>query len=236
MNMKITLQFLKICCIAVLLTPVGTTAQPEASNTVSDQNSTLTINVVKKPVENVLASLGKQTGLDIHYDRNEFNSEQLVSIKCKNLPVKDVLAEITDQTGLHFSLFKNKLIVSGNVNASTDIQKVQGTVKDSTGTPLIGVSVSIKGTTKGTQTDVNGQFSLDASPGDILMFTYIGFVSKEVIVGNQATINIVLLSNPNSLNEVVVTALGLTKTEASLSYDQQTVSGKELEVAPDPSL
>src|ERR1700688_186759 len=114
MNMKITLQILKICCIAVLLAPVGTTAQPETLNTVSDQSSTLTINVVKKPLENVLASLGKQTGLDIHYDRNEFNSEQLVSIQCKNLPVKDVLAEITGQTGLHFSLFKNKLIVSGN--------------------------------------------------------------------------------------------------------------------------
>jgi TonB-linked SusC/RagA family outer membrane protein len=233
--MKIILQILKICCIAVLLAPVGTTAQPETLNTVSDQSSTFTINVVKRPLENVLASLGKQTGLDIHYDRNEFNSEQLVSLQCTNLPVKDVLAEITGQTGLHFSLFKNKLIVSGTVNSPTDIQKVQGTVKDSTGAPLIGVSVSIKGTTKGTQTDINGQFSLDASAGDILVFTYIGFVTKEVAVGNQTTINIVLQSNPNALHEVVVTALGLTKSEASLSYDQQTVSGKELEVAKDPS-
>jgi len=233
--MKNTLHFLKICCFVVLLAPVGTTAQPETPNTVNDTNATLTMNVVKKPLENVLASLGKKTGLDIHYDRNEFNSEKLVSINCKNLPVKEVLAEITDQTGLHFELFKNKLIVSGNVSSSPDIQRVQGTVKDSTGTPLIGVSVSIKGTTKGTQTDINGQFNLDASAGDVLVFTYIGYVTKEVIVGNQTTFNIILISNPNSLQEVVVTALGITKTQASLSYDQQTVSGKELEVAPDPS-
>ncbi len=221
--------------MVVLLAPVCTTAQPETSATVSDQNATLTMNVVKKPLENVLASLGRQTGLDVHYDRNEFNSEKLVSINCKNLPVKEVLAEITDQTGLHFSMFKNKLIVSGSVITSLDIQRVQGTVKDSTGVPLVGVSVSIKGTTQGTQTDVNGQFSLEVSPGSVLVFTYIGYVTKEVTVGNEATINITLRSDSHSLQEVVVTALGITKSEASLSYDQQTIAGKELEVAPDPS-
>ncbi len=219
-----------------LLAPVGTIAQPEAATPMYYPDTTLTMNVVKKPLENVLASLGKKTGLDIHYDRNEFNTEKLVSINCKNLPVKEVLAEITDQTGLHFELFKNKIIVSGgNVAPQRDIQKVQGTVKDSTGMPLIGVSVSIKGTTQGTQTDINGQFSLDATAGNVLVFTYIGYVTQEVTVGSGATINVVLKTDSHSLQEVVVTALGITKSAASLSYDQQTVSGKELEVAPDPS-
>ena len=67
------------------------------------------------------------------------------------------------------------------------------------------------------------------------MFTYIGYTTKEIVVGSETTLNVVLKANSSSLNEVVVTALGLKKTSASLSYDQQTVSGKELEVAKDPS-
>ncbi|TWI98800.1 TonB-linked SusC/RagA family outer membrane protein [Mucilaginibacter frigoritolerans] len=230
--MKINLLFLKICCIAVLLAPVGLTAQPE---TPADQGTTLTINVVKKPLVDVLASLSQQTGLDVHYDRNEFGSKKLVSINCKNLPVEQVLAEITDQTGLHFSLIKNKLIVTANDNSSKAFQTIHGVVKDTTGMPLIGVSVSIKGTTKGIQTDIDGKYTLDAAPGDVLTFTYIGYSTKEVTVGSETTINVVLKSNSNALNEVVVTALGLKKTSASLSYDQQTIAGKELEVAKDPS-
>jgi TonB-linked SusC/RagA family outer membrane protein len=235
--MKITLQFLKICCLVTLLAPVGATAQPTTSDTASEQNATLTMNVVKKPLEKVLANVSKQTGLDVHYDRNEFNTEKLVSINCKNLPVKEVLAEITDQTGLHFSFLKNKLIVSATSGATQAQvpQKIQGTVKDSTGMPLIGVSIGIKGTSKGVQSDVNGVFSIDASAGDILVFTYIGYTSKEITVGNESVLNVVLKTDAKTLTEVVVTALGISRKSTSLTYDQQTVSGKELQVAKDPS-
>jgi len=241
--MKITLQFLKICCIAVLLAPVGILAQPATANPENENSATLTLNVVKKPLQNVLASVGQQTGLDVHYDRNEFNRDKLVSITCKNLPVKEVLAEITDQTGLHFSLYKNNLIVTGQKDtgapplapAAQTIQKVQGTVSDTSGVVLIGVSVSIKGTTKGTQTDVNGHYIIDANAGDVLQFTYIGFETKLVTVGAETTYNVVLKTSSNALTEVVVTALGITRSSASLSYDQQTISGKSLEVAKDAS-
>ena len=233
--MKITLQILKICYIAILLCPLVTVAQPEILNSGNDGGTTLTIKVVKKPLENVLASVGKQAGLDIHYDRNELNTEKLISINCKNLPVKDVLAAITDQTGLHFELFKNKLIVTAGVQTSREIQKIRGTVKDSTGMPLVGVSVGIKGATQGTQTDVNGQFSLDVQPGAILVFSYIGYTSKEVTVSNEANVIVVLSAGANTLHDVVVTALGIVRSSRSLSYDQQTISGKELETAKDAS-
>lgn len=112
---------------------------------------------------------------------------------------------------------------------------VKGIVKDATGAALVGVSVSIKGTSTGTQTDVNGAFSLNANPGDVLVFTYIGFQKKELTVGNNTVVTVILEPAAGTLNEVVVTALGITKSEASLSYDQQTVSGKELQVSKDPS-
>ena len=112
---------------------------------------------------------------------------------------------------------------------------VTGTVKDETGAALPGVSVVVKGTTTGTQTNINGKFTLSASPGDVLVFTYIGYISQSVTVGSGANYEVTLAPDAKSLNEVVVTALGITKTSASLSYSQQTVSGKELEVAKDAS-
>lgn len=117
----------------------------------------------------------------------------------------------------------------------TNAAPIKGTVKDETGLALPGVSVLIKGTTTGTQTDANGHFTLDAGPGDVLVFSYVGYISKEVVVGNNTNFDITLVPNSKNLNEVVVTALGIKKNAASISYDQQTVSGRELTVSKDPS-
>ena len=104
---------------------------------------------------------------------------------------------------------------------------VKGTVKDTTGQPLVGVSVSIKGTTTGTQTDVNGGFTLSANTGDVLVFTYIGFVRKQVPV-TGGLISVTLSADAHSLNEVVVTALGVKRSDRSLAYANQVVGGEKL--------
>ena len=112
---------------------------------------------------------------------------------------------------------------------------ITGTVQDETGAALAGVSVSIKGTTTGTTTNANGKFIINATAGDVLIFSYIGYLKKEVPVGAGSNYLVALAPDAKGLNEVVVTALGITKTSASLSYDQQTVGGAELQVAKDPS-
>ncbi|WP_461450353.1 SusC/RagA family TonB-linked outer membrane protein [Mucilaginibacter sp.] len=112
---------------------------------------------------------------------------------------------------------------------------ITGIVKDETGAALPGVTVLIKGTTNGTQTDVNGKYTLNAKPGDVLVFSYVGYLSKEVLIANGTNYDVALAPNGKSLNEVVVTALGITKTAASISYDQQTVAGSQLQVSKDPS-
>jgi TonB-linked SusC/RagA family outer membrane protein len=112
---------------------------------------------------------------------------------------------------------------------------VTGIVKDETGAALPGVTVLIKGTTNGTQTDINGKYTLNAKAGDVLVFRYVGYLNKEVLITNGTNYDISLQPNGKSLNEVVVTALGITKAAASLSYDQQTVNGSQLQVSKDPS-
>jgi len=71
--------------------------------------------------------------------------------------------------------------------------------------PVVGATVRVKGTTTGTQTDVNGQYSINASPGNVLVFSYLGYTTQEVTVGASETVNVVLQAGNNALNEVVVT-------------------------------
>ena len=135
-------------------------------------------------------------------------------------------------------LFSFLLLASGGntyVFASHPVSQVQdnvisvsGTVKDTKGEPLIGVSVLVKGTTNGTVTDLEGNFSLKVSVGDVLEFSYIGYASQSVTVANSKLLSIVLNEDTQTLNEVVVTALGIKRAEKALSYNVQQIKSDEL--------
>lgn len=106
--------------------------------------------------------------------------------------------------------------------------KVSGVVTDNSGEPLIGVSVMIKGTQNGTQTNIDGEFSINAAQGDVLTFTYIGYHTQEVTVTGDAPITVSLVEDTQTLGEVVVTALGIKREQKSLSYNVQQVNGDML--------
>lgn len=91
---------------------------------------------------------------------------------------------------------------------------VSGKVTDGDGFPLLGVNVIEKGTNNGTQTNFDGEFSLSVEPGDVMVFSYIGFIAKEVQVGANDVYNITLDTDTGSLEEVVVVAYGTTTKEA----------------------
>lgn len=122
---------------------------------------------------------------------------------------------------------KHALKSYGMQAAKTD-ETIKGTVKDSVGQPLIGVNVAVKGTNKGTQTNISGSFTIQANIGDVLVFTYIGYVKKEITVTNTVQLSIVLSADSKQLTEVVVTALGVKRSEKSLVYANQVVGGSEL--------
>ncbi|MGL4520689.1 MAG: SusC/RagA family TonB-linked outer membrane protein [Phocaeicola sp.] len=105
---------------------------------------------------------------------------------------------------------------------------VSGTIIDETGEPLIGVSILVKGTTVGTITDIDGKFSLDANVGDLLQISYIGYSSVETKVGSSNTINITLKEDSETLDEVVVTALGMKRSEKALGYAVTELKGDDL--------
>lgn len=108
-------------------------------------------------------------------------------------------------------------------------KKISGTVTDEQdGAPLIGATVLVAGTTNGTVTDLDGKYTIEAKKGQTLRFTYTGYATKELVVGDAAVIDMALESEATALDEVVVTALGIKEDKKKLSYSVQEVKGDQL--------
>jgi TonB-linked SusC/RagA family outer membrane protein len=112
--------------------------------------------------------------------------------------------------------------------------KISGVVNDENGSPLVGAIIVEKGTTNGTATDVDGKFSLNTESGATLVVSFVGFTAQEISVANQTSFDVILKEN-TGLNEVVVTALGISREKKSLGYAVQELSGADITAAPEVS-
>ena len=115
-------------------------------------------------------------------------------------------------------------------------QTVSGTVSDENGKSLQGVSVTVKGATAGTTTDVAGKYSITASSTATLVFSYVGYTTTEVAVSGRTVVNFSMIVDTRSMSEVVVTALGITKQSRSLGYSTTNVNPAELTVNRSPNV
>lgn len=114
---------------------------------------------------------------------------------------------------------------------------VSGTISDASGEPLVGVNVLIKGTSTGTSSDFNGKYTItDVSDNDVLVFSYIGYQTQEVPVEGRTQIDVVMTSDAEMLEEVVVTALGIERKSKSLTYSTQVLQGEELTQIKDANM
>ncbi len=113
--------------------------------------------------------------------------------------------------------------------------KISGTVTDENRLPIPGVSVRLKDQNKGTVTDIEGRYFISASAGQTLTFSFIGYTTQSVVVADKLIINVSLTGDSKTLNEVVVTALGVKKETRRVGYATQTVQGDALTTARDPN-
>ncbi len=121
------------------------------------------------------------------------------------------------------------------MSAFAQDKMVTGTVTDETGSGLPGVSVVVKGTTRGTTTDANGKYSIAAARNAVLSFSFVGFVAQEVTVGTQSTINLSMLPDVANLQEVIVTAFGTAKKE-SFTGSAGVIDAESIEKRPVTSI
>ncbi|WP_147678178.1 SusC/RagA family TonB-linked outer membrane protein [Algibacter pacificus] len=105
---------------------------------------------------------------------------------------------------------------------------ISGTVSDNSGLPLPGATVLVKGTSSGTSTDFDGNYAIKASQGETLVFSFVGYATKEIVVGSSSTINLKMEEDAEGLDEVVVTALGISKKERSLGVSIGEVDSESL--------
>lgn len=119
------------------------------------------------------------------------------------------------------------LMILCSIQLALAQQKITGTVSDSEGM-LPGATVTVKGTSEGTQTNEDGQYSIEASQGDILRFSMIGYLAQEITISQNTNINVTLEVDEGSLEEVVVTAMGIKREKKSLGYSFQEVKSEEL--------
>jgi len=199
----------------------------------------------------VFDAVKKQTHYSVFYDKDLISGARPVSIKASRMPVNQFLTiALKDQTFEFYienqTVFLRRKIspvpaVKPNTQEKAALSQpppppITGVVVGPDGKPLAGVNIMLKGTKKGTTTDNDGKFSIEAAAGQTLVFSSVGFASQEVVVGSHTTYEIKLVNEDKSLNAVLITALGISRSVKTLTYSAQEVKGDNINKAKETNV
>ncbi|WP_142683254.1 SusC/RagA family TonB-linked outer membrane protein [Chitinophaga polysaccharea] len=205
-------------------------------------SQSVTIKGKRLPLYDVFNSISRQTGYEFVYDEKLLEKAPPVNLNMNQASLAEVLNACLNNKLFNYNIVDKTIVISPKVKAAAPSEAavvaidIQGKVTDSKGQPLVGASIQVKGTNKGTVTNVQGAFNLAANPGDVLIISIIGYETKQVTVGNDPNIQVTLDIQDSQLGAVVVTALGIKRSEKSITYSTQQLDGLELTKAKDPNL
>jgi TonB-linked SusC/RagA family outer membrane protein len=189
------------------------------------------------PLKKVLKELKSQSGYNFVYTDDLLRMAKPVDIKVNGAEFEDVLIQIFKEQPLTYIVNKNTITVKekekifkANLIELEDIV-VKGKISDAKGTTLPGVSVKVKGTTLGTSTDVNGNYSISVDKDATLTFTYIGYLTREILVNNRTAIDVRLSEDLTSIEEIVIVGYG-TQKKGSVTAAVSSMKGAEIASTP----
>lgn len=194
--------------------------------TMQAQEQFVTVKLKNVSLKELFKEIETQTSYRFSYRNIVIDSKNDISITKEKAPVGKVLDEALTGKNLDYSILSAKsIVIFDKKPASRDRKRSQisGTVVDDKGEPIIGASVSLKGIHTGVITDMDGNFSLEVGKGDVLNISYIGYTAQQVTVGTQSTLRINMVEDTKTLEEVVVTALGIKRSQKALSYNVQEI-------------
>lgn len=200
-----------------------------ASVVYAQQNSK--ISIIKKNItlREALMSVRQQTKMSVSYNDTQLPTHKL-NLDIKDKSIEEALQIILKDIGFTYAV-KNNYIMIIPENARNEKGKprnISGVISDNGGEPLIGVTVVEKGTNNGTVTDFDGNYIITTQAAHpVLVFSYVGYQSKEVSVTDNK-LNVTLDDSAQELGEVVVTALGIKRSEKALSYNVQKVGNEAI--------
>ncbi len=206
--------------------------QAFATDTFS-QNLKLNINQKNITVKGALRMIEDKTDYYFMYSALVVDDKRVIDIDAVNKSVPEILDDIFKGTDISYVIDGRLIALSKEGESSSFIQQarpVSGKVTDTSGSPLPGVSVIIKGTNQGIVTDGNGNYSLlNVSENAVLVFSFVGMKVQEITVAGKTQINVKMEEETLGINEVVVTALGISREKKVLGYAVQEVKGELVE-------
>lgn len=199
----------------------------------AQSNVKITIKKKSMTLQEALQEVEKQSTYLIGYNESKLEKTKSISLNINAASLENALSTILLGTGFGYKIKDKYVMIIPAIQKSGEKRKLTGVVKDATGDPLIGVNVSVRGGTTGTVTNIDGAFSIAASKGDVLEFSYVGYTTKHQSVTEVLTYQIFLQEDARALDEVVVTALGIKRSEKALSYNVQKITSDDINVVKD---
>ena len=195
----------------------------------------VSINVKNKTLKEVFSQVSKNSGYHFLYLEEDIRNKKPISLDLKNVSVDKLLERTLSGQSLTYIIRGNRIIIEKVQSLDVTekeilIQKreISGVVTNENGEPISGASVTVKGEQIGGVTDGAGFYKFQVSPNATLVFSFVGYQGKEVAVGNNTVLNITLDPQVNTIDEIVVTALGIKKEKKALGYAVQEVKGSFL--------
>jgi iron complex outermembrane receptor protein len=184
------------------------------------------------PLTKVFKEIQKQTGYSFWYKTKELDKAAKVTLDLRNVNLDEALKKCFENQPFDYFIVEQTIVVkprdlSPALTAAIAASIIKGKVTTASGKPLSGVSVTIKSSKKGTSTNENGEFLLSVDKGDILVFSYVGYDTKEVKADGQTSIDVTLTESTTALNEIAVIGYG-RQSRKNLSSAISTVKSEDL--------
>ena len=227
MNNNLILQikhlFMPFCLLALILCGGRAAAQ--------EHKTRVTLQGTQTELTELIRQIESQT--NYHFVPNpDIDLNRPVDIHVIDCPLDEALKKLFEGTNISYQIKSSGVILlSPAARPSYGPATVQGVVTDAAGTPVIGASVLVKGTTIGVSTDIDGRYTLQIPASDIppvLEVNFLGYEPQEMAVGNRTEVNFTLREQAQTVDAVVVTALGIKRSEKALSYNVQQVASEDI--------
>ncbi|MEQ9219190.1 MAG: SusC/RagA family TonB-linked outer membrane protein [Cyclobacteriaceae bacterium] len=233
-------QFTLKILVTLLLTMDFAAANNVSAQVKSVKDVQINLNIREANLITVFKEIEQKTNYNFNFSKDMIDLNTVVNLKFHNASVEQVLLHMSETLSLEFRQVNENISVSRrteinpqkSISSTIDQHTVSGTITDENGSPLPGVSVVMKNTTNGTSTDIEGKFKLNVENGVTLVFSFIGYETIERVIEDDEYLNISMKLSIETLNEIVVTALGIEREERSLGYAVQEVDGKVLQKVP----
>lgn len=211
------------------------------TNVQADDTQRISVRMNNISMRDFFSYVEKNYPYTFMYDNTDINDKQLISVNEQNQPIEKVLATVLKNKGVKFEIQSFQIILS-KINTTTSAENRQqarknitGRILDVKGDPVIGANIVEKGTTNGTVTDIEGNFTLNVEENAVIHISYIGYLPQELSSAGKNSLQVVLLEDMKTLDEIVVVGYG-TMRKRDLTGSVSSIKSEDIQRSPVTSL